>query len=178
MNRDALQRVHNLREVLNGLRRMVRPGATSRTVPGDPPPCHTIYRPTQRWRWADAFEAIVRDLGVLLWEMEGLTPQATATLLYSRTVRSSLEINGVRAMTGPSAGKALSARGMVWQACTTRAGRALDPQSYARHPSRGRHRILRVLRGSSSWGLLLLPAPNVTAPIGAQRGRCLSQRSG
>src|SRR5579885_2270445 len=46
---DAGQRHYELREVLNGLRWMVRTGATWRMMPHDLPPWYAVYQQTQRW---------------------------------------------------------------------------------------------------------------------------------
>src|SRR5215210_2018994 len=45
---DAGQRRHGLREVLNGLRWIVRAGAPWRLLPNDLPPRHAVYQQTRR----------------------------------------------------------------------------------------------------------------------------------
>jgi transposase len=49
MTEDAPQRDHSLREVFNGLRWMVRTGASWRMKPHDLSPWYTIYQQAQRW---------------------------------------------------------------------------------------------------------------------------------
>jgi transposase len=49
MTEDAPQRDHDLREVFNGLRWIVRTGSPWRYLPHDLPPWHTVYQQTQRW---------------------------------------------------------------------------------------------------------------------------------
>ncbi len=44
MTEDAPQRQHALREVINGLRYIVRGGLQWRFMPNDLPPWHTIYQ--------------------------------------------------------------------------------------------------------------------------------------
>jgi len=62
MSEDAPQRENSLREVFNGLRWMIRAGATWRMMPHNLPPCFTVYQQSQRWIRAGVFEAIVADL--------------------------------------------------------------------------------------------------------------------
>jgi transposase len=94
MKEDAPQRDHPLREVFNGLRWLVRAGASWRMLPHDLPPWYTVYQQTQRWLRAEVFEAIVQDLRMLLREIEGRAPQPTAAVLDSRTLQSSPESGG------------------------------------------------------------------------------------
>ncbi len=59
---DAGQREHDLREVFNGLRYIVKTGAPWRWMPNDLPPWAAVYQQTQRWLAAGCFEAMVDDL--------------------------------------------------------------------------------------------------------------------
>lgn len=59
---DAGQRDHDLREVFNGLRWLVRSGASWRLMPHDLSPWHTVYQQTQRWLKAGCFEVMAHDL--------------------------------------------------------------------------------------------------------------------
>ena len=59
---DAGQRVHELREVFDALRWMVRAGSSWRMMPHDFPPWEAVYQQTQRWLRAGCFEAMVHDL--------------------------------------------------------------------------------------------------------------------
>ena len=63
---DAPQREHELREVFDALRYIVRTGAHWRFMPNDLPPWAAVYQQTQRWMAAGVFEAIVHDLRALL----------------------------------------------------------------------------------------------------------------
>jgi transposase len=96
MREDAPQRVHDLREVFNGLRWMVRAGAGWRLMPHDLPPWYTVQQQTQRWLKAGVFEAIVHDLRVILRLAEGRAPEPTAAIFDSRTLQSTPE-SGERA---------------------------------------------------------------------------------
>ena len=88
---DAPQREHDLREVLNGLRWVVRTGSPWRYMPHDLPPWEAVYQQTQRWLKAGVFEEMVHDLRILLRLSEGRASSPTATILDSRTLRSTPE---------------------------------------------------------------------------------------
>jgi transposase len=88
---DAPQRNHELREVFNGLRWIVRTGSAWRYMPHDLPPWEAIYQQTRRWLSADVFEAMVHDLRILLRLSEGRALDPTAAILDSRTLRSTPE---------------------------------------------------------------------------------------
>jgi transposase len=92
---DAPQRTHDLREVVNGLRWIVRSGAPWRMLPHDFPPWEAVYQQTQRWLSAGAFEAMVHDLRALLRLAKGRDKEPTAAILDSRALRSTPE-NGNR----------------------------------------------------------------------------------
>jgi transposase len=96
MKEDAPQREHSLREVFNGLRYIVRTGAQWRMMPNDLPPWYTVYQQTQRWLKAGVFEDMVRDLRMLIREINERMPQPRAAILDSRTLQSSPE-SGARA---------------------------------------------------------------------------------
>jgi len=91
MTADAPQRDHDLREVFNGLRWIVRTGSAWRYLPHDLPPWHTVYQQTQRWIRAGVFEAIVADLRALIRLGEGKAEQPTAAIFDSRTLQGSVE---------------------------------------------------------------------------------------
>ncbi len=94
MREDAPQRDHSLREVFNGLRYIVRTGMQWRMMANDLPPWHTVFQQTQRWLKAGVFEDMVRDLRMLMREIEGRWPQPRAAILDSRTLQSSPESGG------------------------------------------------------------------------------------
>jgi transposase len=94
---DAGQRVHNLRDVFDGLRWLVRSGAQWRYLPKDFPPWEMVYQQTRRWLAAGCFEAIVHDLRAVLRFAEGRQPEPTAAIFDSRTIQSTPE-------SGPRAG--------------------------------------------------------------------------
>lgn len=63
---QALQRRHDLREVYNGLRWLVRTGAQWRMLLQDFPQWEAVYQQIQRWLRAGCFEAMAHDLRLLL----------------------------------------------------------------------------------------------------------------
>ena len=93
---DAGQREHNLRDVFDGLRWLVRTGAQWRYIPKDFPPWAAVYQQTRRWLAAGCFEAIVHDLRAVLRFDEGRYPEPTAAVFDSRTIQSTPE-SGARA---------------------------------------------------------------------------------
>src|SRR5260370_24856140 len=94
---EAEQRVHDLREVFNALRYLVRTGGAWRYLPNDLPPWAAVYQQTQRWIKAGAFEAIVHDLRALLRLSVGRNPEPSAAIFDGRTLQSTPE-------SGPRAG--------------------------------------------------------------------------
>jgi transposase len=91
MTPDAPQRAHELREVYDALRWIVRTGSPWRYLPGDLPPWAAVHQQTQRWLAAGVFEDMVHDLRALLREAEGRDPDPTAVVLDARTLRSTPE---------------------------------------------------------------------------------------
>jgi transposase len=96
MDPQAPQREHDLREVFDALRWIVRTGSPWRYIPNDLPPYSAVYQQTQRWITAGVFEAMVHDLRVVLRLKEKRAPDPTAVILDSRTLRSTPE-SGARA---------------------------------------------------------------------------------
>lgn len=88
---DAGQRHYELREVFNGLRWIVRTGASWRMMPHDLPPWYIVYQQTQRWLAAGCFEAIVHDLRLLLRGVKGRKGHPSAAIFDSRTLQSTPE---------------------------------------------------------------------------------------
>jgi transposase len=94
---DTAQRRHDLREVFNALRYLVRSGAPWRMLPNDLPPWEIVYQQTARWLGAGVFESLVHDLRALLRTVAGRQAAPSAVILDSRTLRSTPE-------SGPRAG--------------------------------------------------------------------------
>jgi transposase len=94
MTADAPQRVHDLREVYNALRWIVRAGSSWRMLPTNFPPWEAVYQQTQRWLAAGVFEAMVHDLRTLLRWLQDRTDRPSAAILDSRTLQSTPESGG------------------------------------------------------------------------------------
>src|SRR3954451_1805691 len=94
---DAAQREHDLRDVFDAARWLVRSGSPWRYLPKDFPPWAAVYQRTRRWLAAGCFEAIVHDLRAVLRFADGRDPEPTAMILDSRTIQSTPE-------SGPRAG--------------------------------------------------------------------------
>lgn len=62
MGEDAPQRGHDVREVFNALRWMVRAGAPWRMMLNYLPPWHRVHQQAGRWIAAGVFELMVHDL--------------------------------------------------------------------------------------------------------------------
>jgi transposase len=88
---DAPQRNHDLREVFNGLRWIVRTGSAWRYMPHDLPPWEAVYQQTRRWLEAGVFKEMVHDLRLLLRLSEGRASEPTPAILDSRTLHSTPE---------------------------------------------------------------------------------------
>jgi len=96
MTTDAPQRHHELREVFNALRWLVRTGSPWRYLPHDFPRWEVVYQQTQRWIAAGCFEAMVYDLRLALRVLNERKPTPTAAIYDSRTLASTPE-SGARA---------------------------------------------------------------------------------
>ncbi len=91
MTEDAPQRRHDLREVFNALRWIVRTGAQWRYLPTNFPPWAAVYQQTQRWLAAGVFAQMVHDLRAVLRWTEGRADDPTAVIFDARTVQSTPE---------------------------------------------------------------------------------------
>lgn len=88
MRADAPQRRHDLREVFNALRWVVRTGAQWDYLPHEFPAWPVVYQQARRWIAAGVFEAMAHDLRALLRVAAGREPEPTAVILDSRTLQS------------------------------------------------------------------------------------------
>ena len=91
MTEDAPQREHDLREVFNGMRYVVRGGLAWRMIPNDLPPWSAVYQQAQRWIAAGVFEAMTQDLRRILRLLEGRREEPSAAIFDSRTLQSTPE---------------------------------------------------------------------------------------
>jgi transposase len=91
MREDSPQRKHDLREVFNAMRWVIRTGSPWRYLPNDLPAWEVVYQQSQRWMAAGVFDAMVNDLRELLRMLAGRDPQPTAAIFDSRTLQSTPE---------------------------------------------------------------------------------------
>jgi transposase len=91
MAEDAPQRGHDLREVFNGMRYVVRGGQAWRMLPNDLPPWPAVYQQAQRWIAAGVFEAMTQDLRRILRLLDGRREEPSAAIFDSRTLQSTPE---------------------------------------------------------------------------------------
>src|SRR5581483_2043406 len=81
MTLDAAQREHDLREICNAMRWIVRTGSPWRYMPNDLPPWQAVYQQSQRWLAAGVFMAMIDDLRKLLRMLMGREPNPTAAII-------------------------------------------------------------------------------------------------
>lgn len=96
MREDAPQRAHDLREVFNAIRYVVRTGCQWRMLPNDLPDWTVAYQQARRWVQAGVFEDIAHDLRAVLRLAEGRNAEPSAVILDGRTLQSTPE-SGARA---------------------------------------------------------------------------------
>ena len=96
MTEEAPQREHDLREVFDAMRWIVRTGSPWRYLPNDLPPWSAVYQQAQRWIVAGVFVAMIRDLRELLRMLNSRDPKPSAAIFDSRTLQSTPE-SGERA---------------------------------------------------------------------------------
>src|SRR5215203_1858414 len=96
MKEDAPQRKYASREIFNAVRWFVRAGCPWRMLPHDLPPWKIVQEQTLRWLRSGCFEAMAKDLRVLMRWMAERASQPTAAIMDSRTMQSTPE-SGARA---------------------------------------------------------------------------------
>jgi transposase len=97
MDQHAPQREHDLREVFNALRLLLRAGAPWRMLSNDLPPWEAVYQQSRRWLDSGCFQAMVSDLRAIIRVAQGRQGQPSAMVMDGRTLQSSCE-------SGPRAG--------------------------------------------------------------------------
>src|SRR5262249_13530891 len=91
MDEHAPQRRHDLREVFNALRWLVRTGSPWRSLPKDVPRWAAVYQQTRRWLAAGCFAAMADDLPAVIRVAAGRDPQPTAVILDGKTLQATPE---------------------------------------------------------------------------------------
>ncbi|NHO31492.1 IS5 family transposase [Acetobacter fallax] len=95
MKEDAEQSHHDLQELFNGLRYVIRDSIAWRAMPNDLSPWSAVYQQSRRWMEARCFEALVHDLRAVLRLAAGKKAEPTTAIIDSRTLRSTPE-SGLR----------------------------------------------------------------------------------
>ena len=91
MDQHAPQRAHDLPEVFNALRWLVRAGAPWRVVPNDLPLWEAVYQQSRRWLDAGYLEAMVSDPRSITRVAQGSQVQPSTVVMDGRTLQSSRE---------------------------------------------------------------------------------------
>jgi transposase len=87
MDEDAPQREHDLREVFNARRYVVKTACQWRMLPHDFPPWNAVYQQARRWMAAKVFEEIAHELRIVLRLVEGRNEQPSAAIFDARELR-------------------------------------------------------------------------------------------
>jgi transposase len=103
MAEDAPQLEHSLREVVHGLRWMVRAGAVWRMMPHDLPPWYTVSQQSQRWCKAGVVETLVIGLRELLRVAQGRPPQPSRPFSIAEPCNRRRRAAGEWVLTRPKA---------------------------------------------------------------------------
>lgn len=163
MTQEAPQRHHDLRELFNALRWIVRTGSPWRLLPHDFPRWEAVYQQTQRWIKADCFAAIVEDLRLLLRLAQGRKAQPSAAIFDSQTLQSTPEsghragYDGHKRKKGTKVHLAVDTLGQLLALCVTPANEQdraqVEPLANAVQDAPGEHvELVYVDQGYSGDG--------------------------
>jgi putative transposase len=78
----------DLREIINGIRYLLRSGGACRLMPHDLPPWETVYAYFRRWQDDGTWETVVTTLRRALRVAQGRDPEPSAAILDSQTVKT------------------------------------------------------------------------------------------
>ena len=106
MREDAPQRGHDMREVFNAIRYVVKTGCQWRMLPHDLPEWTVAYQQARRWIQAGVFEEIAHDLRMIVRLVDEREAQPSATILDGRTLQSTPESGSRAGYDGPRRRKA------------------------------------------------------------------------
>jgi transposase len=93
--------LHARREIINGIRYVLRSGGAWRLLPHDFPPWQTVYHYFRLWRLDGTWEALHTALREQLRVSLGREPTPSAAILDSQSVKTA-ETGGCAATTGAS----------------------------------------------------------------------------
>ncbi|MFF7689444.1 IS5 family transposase [Streptomyces syringium] len=111
---------HPRREIVDGLRYLVDNGIKWRAMPSDFPPWRTIYGFARRWAASGAISVIRDELRRAVRVSSGKTPQATAVIVDSQSVKASETVgrdscgfDGAKLINGRKRHLAVDTRGLI-----------------------------------------------------------------
>ena len=78
----------DVREIVNGVRYLLRAGCAWRLLPTDLPPWETVYAYFRRWQEDGTWEAIATTLRRKVRVAQGRDPEPSAAILDSQTVKT------------------------------------------------------------------------------------------
>jgi putative transposase len=78
----------DLREIVNGVRYLLRAGCAWRLLPTDLPPWETVYAYFRRWEADGTWETIATTLRRRVRIAQGRDPEPSAAILDSQTVKT------------------------------------------------------------------------------------------
>ena len=94
-------RKHDVRDILDAIRYVLRGGIAWRTLPHEYPLWPTVCTYFQAWQRYGTWERLNDELRELVRQRAGRHPQPTAAILDSQSAKTT-EKGGRAAMTGPS----------------------------------------------------------------------------
>jgi transposase len=106
--RDGRPARHCRRDIVDGIRSLVKEGIQWRAMPADFPPHQTIYDTMAGWQASGATEAMHGGLRAQCRIAAGRKPQPTAAVIDSQPVKAAEEV--ARASRGYDAGKKINGR--------------------------------------------------------------------
>ncbi len=102
MTEDAPRREHDLPEVFDAMRWIVRTGSPWRYMRNDLPPWQAVFQQGQRWLAAGVFESMTCDLRQALRLLEGRHEEPAAAIFVRQPTLQSTPESGGPVTTGPS----------------------------------------------------------------------------